>query len=298
MSRIEEALAKLQARQSAQAGAAPRGQLGAQVPKVGNSSTASPPTYGGLPITVDTARLLEQQFIAPNAKEQALADEYRALKRPLLKTIRDAAVARSNLWMVTSAVAGEGKTFTSINLAMSIAREQDWTIVLVDGDCSKAHLTRLFGVTEQRGLMDLLRDPKLDFDSLVMPTNIPRLSLLPAGSREERAAEFLSSARMANVCEALASGDPHRIVLFDSPPLLQAAEAPALAAQLGQILLVVRANHTARQAVLAAIHHLDPSKAINLLLNQAEGRERPARYGHEYGDYGQPQAELAQAEQP
>lgn len=290
MGRIEEALAKLQARHktpsNVTAAPQPLGRVLQPGQAGGERQSVRELPYGGRRIVVDIDMLHAQRLLAPDDQEKKLADEYRAIKRPLLKNAdvdQEPLVPRGNLWMVASAVAGEGKTFTSLNLSLSVAREQDWSVVLVDGDCNKSHLTRLFGAEEEPGLMDLLRDRTLQFDALVMPTNIPGLSILPAGRYDENAAEFLSGARMNTICEELAA-DPGRIVMFDSPPLLQTAEAPALAAQVGQIVLVVLANRTPQEVVLAAIERLDPTKAISLILNQADGRENVTAYGYGY-DY-------------
>jgi Mrp family chromosome partitioning ATPase len=156
----------------------------------------------------------------------------------------------------------------------------DWSVVLVDADCSKPHLTRLFSAEQEPGLVDLLRDTSLNFNSLVMPTDIPGVSLLPAGSSDVHASELLASQRMGDLCEALAA-EPGRIVIFDSSPLLLTSEAVALAAHVGQVALVVRANATPQQAVLAAVDRLDPAKAIACVLNQSYGAE----LGQNYGSY-------------
>jgi Mrp family chromosome partitioning ATPase len=134
--------------------------------------------------------------------------------------------------------------------------------------------------------MELLRDPSAEFDSFVMPTSIPGLSLLPAGKRDEHASELLASSRMDALCTAVADRDPRRIILFDSAPMLLTPESPVLASHVGQVVLVVHANRTPQQAVLAAISKMDASKAINLLLNQVD-LGGGAEYGEYYG-YGTP----------
>jgi protein-tyrosine kinase len=289
MTRIEEALAKLQASRAAggSIGTARRPIAGVRAPgdDLGDHVRKS---YGGRHVEVDFSELRVQGFLAPDAEARKLADEYRAIKWPLLKnasTVADPLLPRANLLMVASALSGEGKTFTCINLCLSIARERDWSIVLVDGDCAKADLTRLFGAQQEPGLMDLLRDPTIHFETHVMPTNIPGLSLLPAGTRKDDAAELLSSARMDALCAELSASDAKRMIVFDSPPLLLTPEATILAARMGQIVLVVLADKTPQRAVLSARDHLDPAKAINLLLNQASGSDGTGTYGG-YGSYG------------
>lgn len=280
MGRIEEALQKLQARaQLPPASRRPSPQrLATVIPREH--------AYAGQRVLIDYAQLRAQGLLAPDAEQRRLAEQYRAIKRPLVRNANpsvDPPVPRGNLIMVASALAGEGKTFTCVNLCLSIARERDWSVVLVDGDCSKPHLTQLFCAEREPGLTDLLRDPSLDFDSLVMPTNVDGLSILPAGSRDPHASELLASKRMEDLCETLWADMGGRIIVFDSSPLLLTTEAPVLATQVGQVVVVVRANDTPQQAVLAALERLDQTKAIGCVLNQSWDTSEP---GGGYGYYG------------
>lgn len=279
MTHIEEALQKLQRAQrpaSSTSAATPR--LATAVPKESG--------YGGHRIVVDTAQLRANGLLAPDSEERRLAEQYRTIKRPLLTNATSAgerALSNANLVAVVSAVPGEGKTFTCINLCLSIARERDWSVVLVDADCSKPHLTRMFSAEDKPGLIDLLRDPARTFDSLVMPTDVPGFSLLPSGAHDHQAAELLASKRMDEICAALPSENPSRIVVFDSSPLLLTTEAAVLASKVGQVVLVVKANETPREAVMASLEKLDPGKAIGCVLNQSWGTQELAEG---YGSYG------------
>ena len=286
MTRIEEALQKIQGRSQRSASpSAPR--LATVLPKQH--------AYSGNRIAVDPAQLRANGLLAPNAEERRLAEQYRTIKRPLLRNAAPNAepqVAVGNLVAVVSALPGEGKTFTCLNLCLSIATERDWSVVLVDGDCSKPQLTKLFGAEREPGLLDLLRDPSQSFESLVMPTDVPGLSLLPAGGRDVHASELLASKRMDDLCTQLSSEDPARIVVFDSSPLLLTTEAAVLASKVGQIVVVVRANETPRVAVTAALEKLDQSKAIGCVLNQSWAAGGLAdHYGYYGYGYGDPEAE-------
>ena len=194
---------------------------------------------------------------------------------------------------VACAWGGGGKTFRCVNLCLSIARERDWSVVLVDADSSKPHLTRLFSAEREPGFMDLLCDPGLSFEDLVMPTDIPGLSLLPAGAHDADASELLASRRMKEICLELSSADVGRMIVFDSSPLLLTTEAIVLASQVGQVLMVVQADSTQQQSVLAALDKLDPEKAINCVLNQASGAGLSESYDY-YGNYNDvpPSSEL------
>lgn len=281
MGRIEEALAKLQARKANAVEA--QGRPPRAIARVHDSPVAGH-AYGGNRVEIDFAALRAQGLLASDRHERVLADQYRAIKRPLLKNASSGElVPRGNVLMVASALPGEGKTFTAVNLCLSIAREQDWSVILVDGDCNKPHVTRLFGASHQPGLMDLLRDRSASFESLVMPTNLQGFAILPAGAHDERAAELLASSKMENLIAEISSADPRRMIVFDSPPLLLRPEAQVLGGHVGQILMVVHANKTPQRAVLAARDLLDPSKSINLLLNQVSARDGLASYGDYYG---------------
>jgi protein-tyrosine kinase len=277
MTHIEEALQKLQRAQRPTSASPATPRLATAVVKE--------PTYGGKRIAVDAAQLRAIGLLAPDTEERRLAEQYRAIKRPLLTNamaIAELALFNANLVAVVSALAGEGKTFTCLNLCLSIARERDWSVVLVDADCSKPHLTRMFDAENEPGLIDLLKDPSRTFDSLVLPTDVPGFSLLPAGSHDHHASELLASRRMDEVCAEL-SGRAGRMVVFDSSPLLLTSEAPVLASKVGQVVFVVKANQTPQDAVTTALTKIDQTKAIGCVLNQSWGAEA---VGDGYGYYG------------
>jgi len=279
MSLVERALKKLQ--ESGQQGKAP----GATAPAAGapigaaTSSPAAPsapvvrrPVNQRPAISVDRAALRAAGLIAPEHQERQLADQYRQIKRPLIANATGRGskkVHNGQLIMTASALPNEGKTFTSINLALSLALDKDLTVLLVDADVSKRHISRILGVEEEAGLLDALKDDKVDLESLVIPTDIGGLSILPAGNRTDIATELLSSTHMERTVTRLGAHDPNRIVLLDSPPLLLTSESRALAAMVGQVILVVRAGHTPQQAVLDAVSHIPADKAVGFVLNQS-----------------------------
>lgn len=256
--------------------------------------------YGGQRLSVDRGQLRSAGLLAPESQERKLADEYRQIKRPLIANATGKGaepLERGNLLMVASAVSGEGKTFTCINLCLSIATEKDWSVLLVDADCAKPHVSRLFGVENAPGLLDVLRDHELRLESLVCPTDVPGLSVLPAGGRDELAAELLASARMEALCRQLAEEDPKRMVIFDSSPLLQTTEAPVLATHVGQVVVIIQAEKTSQQRVRAALDKLAPDACVSLVLNQAKTQSEDA-YGYGHGSYyGTQQAKTAGASQ-
>lgn len=290
MSKIQEALGKIQGNRVPRSGTS-RGEREEESTVViaaledrqeGDSSYE----VSGRTLTVDREALRDAGLVAPDYHEQLLANQYRDIKRPLIATAygkRATEVESGNLIMITSALAGEGKTFTSINLAISMAQERDYSVVLVDADVAKPRTSEMFGASEEPGLLDLLESPDRSLRSMLLATDIDRLSILPAGRPRAHATELLSSSAMENVCASLQNLSEKQLVVVDSPPLLQTSEGKVLADLAGQIVVVVRAEETSRDAVASALETLDSEKAINLVLNQARIGFGSYQYGYGYG---------------
>lgn len=240
-------------------------------------------------IVVDFAALRRAGLAPPVSLEQTVAREYQRIKRPILANIFGGdgmTVSGGNRLMVASALAGEGKTFTSVSLALNLARERDHSVLLVDGDVIKPGISRTMGLQDRKGLLDLLAEDTIKPEEAIVDTDIPGLSVLPAGQRHPAMTELLSSQRMAWVADEL-SRDPNRIVVFDSSPLLATSESQALALVAGQIAVVVRAGVTGQRAVEAALSLIaHPDKAINLILNQSEKAHGDYYAGYYGGAYG------------
>ena len=290
MSVIERAIKKLQsARDGARPGAvAPisYGTLvgGAAARRLDSASVSA--TVPARRIMIDQNALRAAGLLPPEQQDKALAEQYRRIKRPLIASALGRGtqrLAHGNLIMLASAMPGEGKTFTSLNLAFSMTLEEDTRVLLVDADVAKPHISKLLGVESEPGLLDALRDAKLDVESLILQTNVPGLSVLPAGKQSENATELLASIRMQDLFSRMSERDPLRIVLFDSPPLLLTTESLALAQALGQIVLVVCAEKTPQKVILDALGSLGQAKPISLVLNQSV-RKPHSGYYYKYHD--------------
>jgi len=237
-------------------------------------------------IEIDFDLLRNFGYLPPPEQEREISEQYRHIKRPLLARALGRGTPRQDngtVIMVTSALAGEGKTFSAINLALSLSLETDATVLLVDADTAKPQVSRAFGLQNEPGLVDALVDESCDVESLVTLTNVPKLAILPVGRAAESAAELLASDRMGTVLRRLTALSPNRIVLLDCPPLLITNEAKAIVDAVGQAVLVVLANQTPQQAVLDAIGHFREDQFVGLVLNQSE---TVAGYGYGYGYYG------------
>ena len=253
------------------------------------SVIASPSTRADIRhADIDTQGLAARGFISPNAPQSQLADEFRVIKRPIIRNAlgKDASKSKNrNLVMVTSALPGEGKTFTAVNLAMSVAMEYDNTVLLVDGDVAHPMLPTLLGVPSEPGLLDLLTRDDLDVADALVRTNIDKLSVLPAGSRQRRATELLASEQMASLLRELSTRYSDRIIIFDSPPLLATTEARVLASHMGQIIMVVGADTTSQHAVTQALATIENCEIVLMMLNKARQTDVGSYYGY-YTDDG------------
>lgn len=241
-------------------------------------------------IELDFELLAASSIVTPSTPRSLVADQFRLIKRPLIHNAMgkgSATPSHANLIMVTSAVAGEGKSFTSVNLAISIAAELDHTVMLVDADVARPSLPRMLGVSEGPGLLDLL-DGSVEMADVLLKTNIDKLTLLRSGTPHGRATEMLASDAMRQLLDDMARRYSDRIIIFDSPPLLLTTEARALAMNMGQIVVVVHAGATLQSDVQQALSTIETCPLRMMLLNQtradAEGTSS-YRLGYGYG-YG------------
>ncbi|HTP46801.1 MAG TPA: XrtA-associated tyrosine autokinase [Casimicrobiaceae bacterium] len=237
-------------------------------------------------VEIDLDALSEAGFITPQAQRSQLADEFRVIKRPIIKNARERRGVRgerANLVMVTSAIPSEGKSFVALNLAMSIALEVDSTALLVDADVANPGLMRLTGLPQtSKGLLDLLTDPDVKLHEILLRTNVEKLTLLPSGAAHGRATEMLASETMASLLQEMAARHPDRIIVFDSPPLLATTEARALASHMGQIVMVVEADRTTQALLKHALETIESCPVVMMVLNKARRPEIGSYYGHSY----------------
>jgi len=241
------------------------------------------PEYPHRQMTIDLEKLRADGYLPEKEQERRLADYYRQIKRPLVENaVASVDTPEMRLILVTSPLPGDGKTFTSINLAMSLARERDTTVLLIDADLPKAHISRAFGVQGEPGLVDALLDNTVDVESLILRTNVRGLDFLPAGKWAEGVTELISSARMTQLASQLIARNPRRIALMDSSPVLVSIEARALIQIPGQIAVVVRSGKTPRQAVADAISHVDKKKLQGFILNDAQAAGGSGYYNYSY----------------
>ncbi len=239
-------------------------------------------------VELDLLGLAEQGYLVPGAPRSVLVDEFRGIKQPLLKHARarteSGAPGHANLIMVTSALAGEGKTFCAVNLALSIASEVDSSVLLVDADVLRPAVMNRLGVSgAHKGLLDLLSDTQLALPDLILKTNIPKLSILPAGAPTSHSTELLASDALGELLHEIATKYPERIVIFDAPPLLSTTESRVLAARMGQIIMVVAADQTQSLDLAQAYTALEHCPHVFSVLNRSSLASENRHYGY-YAD--------------
>ena len=233
------------------------------------------------------ARLREANMLVPGSKlGQEFSDEYRRVKRPLLSNAYGktaSLVDKGNLILVTSSVPGEGKTHTAANLALSIAQEKDHTVLLIDCDINKFGISRLFGITGKKGLVEVLENENVNIGDVMLKTDIPELTLVSAGKGHDYVTELLASQRMQDIINELATRYEDRVIILDGPPLLPTPQTQVLASLVGQVAFVIEAGKTPQQFVKEALEMIPREKAIGLIMNKSEGIS--SRGGYYYGYY-------------
>jgi Mrp family chromosome partitioning ATPase len=247
------------------------------------ASPAFPRTAANPAVKITDAQLEANGLRAPPGFVHQQTAEYRHVKRQLIASMNELTCEHRQVVLVTSALAGDGKTHSAGNLALSLAKEPDFSVLLIDADVAKPRLSRMFGLEDRPGLMDALAHHDKDPESLVLTTNVEGLSLLPAGHTLSNATELFASARMQEVMRNL-SRPANRIIVVDSLPLLLSTESRALLPCAGQIVVVVRADVTPTLAVRQALELVGEGANVNLLLNACarDGFANPRYSGYHY----------------
>jgi len=251
------------------------------------SSKTSSPQVPTKRVTLDLDAMAASGLLVPNQSRSLLANEFRVIKRPLIANAMGKGskpIQNGNLIMVTSALPGEGKSFTAVNLAISIAMELDNTVMLVDADVARPSVLTMLGLPPAAGLLDAVNEDSLDISQVLLHTNVEKLSILPSGTAHPRATELLASEAMIRLLDDMSKRYPDRIIVFDSPPLLLTTEARALATHMGQIVVVVQAGATTQAAVREAVSTIESCPLKMMVLNQAT-QSASERYGYGYA-YG------------
>lgn len=237
-------------------------------------------------LVIDLEQLENNGFVTLRNKRTLINEEYRSIKRKLLNNAFGAiskTIKHSNLILVSSSKPNEGKTFTAVNLALSIALEQDKTVLLVDSDVLKPSVSKTLNIGNNVGLIEYLLGEEEDVASIIYRTNIERLRVIPAGLPHHLSNELLSSDKMMRLISEFATRYPDRIVVFDAPPLLGVNETAVMAEQCGQGVVVVEEHKSKIADVQKAVDLLPEEMAVGFVMNKVTSENETQNYGYYYG---------------
>ena len=216
-------------------------------------------------IQPDPVVMRDSKVVAQGGSGDAVADAYRMLRTRALRAMDEH--GWSSL-AITSPGAGEGKSLTAVNLALSIAREINRTVLLVDLDLRRPGLHRFFGIEVDHGISEYLTETARIEDVLINPA-IERLVILPGSGRVENSSELLSSPRMQALTVELANRYPERVVIYDLPPVLMVDDALAFSPMVDAFLVVVEESGTQAEEIVAAYDVLAQANILGTVLNKS-----------------------------
>lgn len=260
MERIKQALEKARLERQASGGTS------AASPRTGGADVPTTVNYTQTRVANTAKQALQERRIITGVEQNEFTDAYRILRTQVLQRLRE---KNWNSLAITSPGLNEGKTLTAINLAISLAMEVNYTVLLVDADLRHPSVHEYFGIEAEFGLSDYLTADKSLSELLVHPEGIPGFVILPGGKPLTNSAEMLNSPKMARLVDELKTRYPSRIVLFDLPPLLTAADTLAFSPYVDAALLVVEEGKTQADEARRAVGLLESTNVIGTVLNKS-----------------------------
>ncbi len=211
-------------------------------------------------------------MVVARAARTRISEEYRIVVGRVLRALRDEpdGAGLHNVVMVTSARPGEGKSFTALNLAGSIAQHSADKVLLVDLDAKLRPISSMLGVDDRLGFHDLVVDPTLRPEDLILNTAVGNLTFLPVGFRSAETTEIASVRPITPIITRLARRFPKHLIMLDAPPCLSTSDPHTIAPFVGQVVMVVEAERTQRSEVEAALELVRVCPTITMLLNKVQ----------------------------
>jgi protein-tyrosine kinase len=276
--------ARAEKQQSTAENASPNGALTPSPGAAGNNKQ----------VRLDFRSLRSDGMITPDNMTSSISNEFRGIKRRLLQKVRDpkTRAAVNNLIMITSSLPGEGKTFSSVNLALSLAAERGLQVLLIDADIIRPSVGKMFVETPKVGLTELLSGKTSGVSEVLYRcAEIPNLAVIFSGSPKNGSPELISSREMVNLCHELSRRYPDRVILIDTPPVLASSEAAILASYVHQVIMVVSAAQTDKHQLRQSLESVSSCQNVSLLFNKAPDWNE-AEYKSYYG-YAEPSSRTA-----
>jgi receptor protein-tyrosine kinase len=274
---IERAAARL----SGSTGLAPLFEKAAEIAvpwPASSADEASLPSANGHTVLIDEAALIKGGLIDWGQPDNRVAEEFRIVQNELLQ--QELTGAGQNIVMITSALQGEGKSFTALNLSAGIARQGRRRVLLVDADYKAGALGHLLAPSDASGLFEIAGGSQTDVGKLTLHTAIENLDFLPVGHSPGGHSELMSSRQMGDLVLEIGRRYSDRLIILDAPPCLKSSAPNTLAAIVGRVVLIVEANTTQEGDVNAAIELLHGCPNLSLVLNKI-----PPWSGHSFGSY-------------
>jgi protein-tyrosine kinase len=239
-----------------------------------------PAGEGNRPALIDETALARAGLIDWEKRGTRIFEEFSIVQANLLRYSfgenGTAAARAGNLVMVTSALAGEGKSFISLNLAVAIAQQAEREVLLIDGDTKPGSLAGAFGLSRAPGVLDLAGGDR-DLADLIIPTTKANLGFLPLGGH----GKAVSQVRVASLVADIGRRDSQRLIILDTPPCLSSSDPHTLAPVVGQTVFVIAAGLAQQGDIEAALDLVQACPMISLLLNKIKPWS-----AHAFGSYG------------
>jgi protein-tyrosine kinase len=220
---------------------------------------------------LDMAALEKAGLVVGHKVRTRISEEFRITVGHLLRSMQanySPGRGAPNVIMITSARPGEGKSFSSLNLAGSIAQHTQREVLLMDVDAKQRSISSQLGLTDRPGLLDLSNNSSLRVEDVIIKTSIPHLSLMPVGSGQSGGLDITQTRPITTLVERIARRFPNSVVLLDAPPCLSTSDPSTLAPFVGQIVLIVEAERTQRNEVVAALDLIKSCPSVTLMLNK------------------------------
>ena len=265
MSRIEEALKKAASQRKVQ------GKMPAEAPKAQSQTVRKKQTNtiaGKINALLDVVPIKINNLMLATARDEktAVVEEYNKLRSSIIALTKGERFL--NTIMVTSTLSEEGKSMTALNLAISLAKEHDYTVLLVDTDLRRPSVHKYLDINPEVGLVHCLRD-NLPIEKALIKTGVGKLVVLPAGEAVDDPVDMLSSNHMKRIVKELKQRYPERYVIFDTPPALPFADANVLAGIVDATLFVVREGKAKSEDVLKTLEEFKEHNLLGVVYNDA-----------------------------
>jgi len=226
-------------------------------------------------VVLDRAHLAQTGIIMPWTSSGRIVEEFRIIKRNIMSAWQasdsgDSATDRPRIIMVTSARPREGKTFSSINLALAFAAEDSFVTILVDGDTVRGDVAKDLKIPSEPGLTNILSGETSLLDALIQ-TDLPNLVVLPPGPSGHHVPELLSSQAPSALFDEIGKRYPKHVIILDTPPCLASTDPAALAPIVSQIVFVIEAGHTQRPEIESALSLITGGPQVSIVLNLSSG---------------------------